>query len=185
MLGTFSSHAEDKSSNPEQTNCILDGWLSSKRCYHAVRIPSRFSVGSQSFSSRAGAKSGGEEEDDLEEGFSELETPEVTEATGVRDVEDDSTSVSESELSGDENLEEVLESELMEDTEMDAAKTESKKKRGLSDLCKLIMDESGPSISDSLDKYVADGKELSQSDIYDTLLNLRRRKMFGKALQVL
>ncbi|KAJ8443212.1 hypothetical protein Cgig2_017205 [Carnegiea gigantea] len=183
-LGTFGSHAEDKSSNPEQTTCALDGLLSSKRCYHAARIPSRFSAGSQTFSSRAGAKSGGEEEADLEEGFSELETHEVTETTGQGDIEDDSTSVSESELSDDESLEDALETELIEDLAMDSAKTESKKKRVLSDLCKLIMDEPGHSISDALDKYVADGKELSQSEIYDTLLNLRRRKMFGKALQL-
>lgn len=184
-LGTFSSHEEDRLSNPEQTTCTLDGLLSSKRCYHAARIPSCFSAGRQTFSSRAGAKSGGEEEADLEEGFSELETPEVTETIGNGDIEDDSTSVSESELSDDESLEDTIETELMEDIEMDSAKTESKKKRVPSDLCKLIMDEPGHSISDALDKYVADGKELSKSEIHDTLLNLRRRKMFGKALQLL
>lgn len=183
-LGTLGSHAEDKSSNPEQNTCTLDGWLSLKRCYHSVQIPSCLSAGRQTFSSRAGAKSGGEEDDDLEEGFSELETPEVTETTGEGDIEDDSTSVSESELSDDESLEEALETELMEDTEMDSAKTVSKKKRVLPDLWKLMMNEPDHSISDALDKYVADVKELSQSEIYDTLLTLRRRKMFGKALQL-
>lgn len=162
---------------------MLDGLLSSNRCNHAVRVPTRFSIGCQSFSSQAGAKSGGEEEDDLEDGFSELETPEETVTTLEEHVEDDSTSASESDLSSDENIEEALETELMGDTEVDSAKTGSKKKGGVTALFKLILEEAGPSISDALDKYIADGKELSRSEIYATLLSLRRRKLFGKALQ--
>lgn len=182
-LGPFDSHTEDKSSCSKHP--VLDRWLTSQTCYYSLQAPNSFSAGSWSLSSEAGAKSGGEDEDDLEDGFSELETPEGSKTTGKDDVNDVATSVSESDLSGDEeNLEEALETELMVDTEVEAGERESTKRKSPSTFCKLILDDPGPFISGALDKYVADGKELSRSEIYNTLLQLRRLKLFAKALQL-
>lgn len=183
-LGPFKSPREDKSSN-EHRGFTLDRWITSNACQCSVHFPNQ-SVGIRNLSSQAGAKSGGEEEDDLEEGFSELETPEAPE-TAVGGVEDSDSSSdssdSESDLSGvDENSEETLETELLKD----AGEAVSKKKLGgLSPLLNLILKESGPSVSDALDKYAAEEKELSRSEVYHATLNLRRRKMFVRALQVL
>lgn len=180
VIGPFSSHTEDKSSNSEHHGFTRDRWITSNACQCAVHIPNQFKVGSRGLSSQAGAKSGGEEEDDLEEGFSELETPEASEGTGIGSEDSDSSSDSES-SDVDENMEETLESELLKDVEVDALKA---KKLGFSPLLKLALDESGPSISDALDKYVAENKDLSRAVVYHTLLNLRRRRMFLRALQL-
>lgn len=183
-IAPFSSHTEDKSSNSQHHGFTLDSWISSNICQPIVHFSNHFSVGNRSLSSEAGAKSGGEE-DDVEEGFSELEAPEASETTGKNDESSDSSSDSESDLSNvDENMEENLETELMGDAEMVAGGAESTKNWGPSPLLKLILDASGQAVSDVLDRYVAEGKDVSRTEAYQVLLNLRRRKMYVKSLQV-
>uniref|UniRef100_A0A803LT10 PROP1-like PPR domain-containing protein n=1 Tax=Chenopodium quinoa TaxID=63459 RepID=A0A803LT10_CHEQI len=157
-LGQFSGHTKDKSKNCEHRGLMRDKWITSNACQFTAHFPNKFSAGSRSLSSEAGAKSG-EEEDDLEEGFSELETPDPLEATGG----------------------ETLEAELLKD----AGEIPSTKKLGHSPLLKLIFEESGPSLSKALDNYATEGKDLNRAEVYHALLNLRRRKMFSKALQLL
>ncbi|KMT15189.1 hypothetical protein BVRB_3g063020 [Beta vulgaris subsp. vulgaris] len=183
-IAPFSSHTEDKSSNSQHHGFTLDSWISSNICQPIVHFSNHFSVGNRSLSSEAGAKSGGEE-DDVEEGFSELEAPEASETTGKNDESSDSSSDSESDLSNvDENMEENLETELMGDAEMVAGGAESTKNWGPSPLLKLILDASGQAVSDVLDRYVAEGKDVSRTEAYQVLLNLRRRKMYVKSLQL-
>ncbi|XP_021744488.1 pentatricopeptide repeat-containing protein At1g80270, mitochondrial-like [Chenopodium quinoa] len=180
-LGQFSGHTEDKSKNCEHRGLMRDRWITSNACQCTVHFPNKFSAGSRSLSSEAGAKSGGEEEDDLEEGFSELETPDPSVSTGGGVEDSDSSSDSESDLSSvDENTEETLEAELLKG----AGEMSSAKKLGHSPLLKLLFEESGSSLSKALDNYATEGKDLNRAEVYHALLNLRRRKMFSKALQL-
>ncbi|KAL9237914.1 hypothetical protein vseg_012407 [Gypsophila vaccaria] len=189
-IGPISSHKEDQSSASEHHLFTADRWTTSKICNGNIPVPRQFSLGCRSLSSQTGTKNGGEENDELEDGFSELETPEVSETIEEDVVDGDDTSDSSSDSESDSDLtnldtglEETLETELLGDTEEDAGKKKAKKKSEPSPLFKLIMEESGPSISGALDKYAND-KELGRAEVYQTLLNLRRRKLFLKALQL-
>ncbi|XP_074276771.1 pentatricopeptide repeat-containing protein At1g80270, mitochondrial-like [Silene latifolia] len=187
--GPVSILKEDKSSPSELHLFKTDRSVTSRSCNCTVTVPRLFSVGCRCLSSQAGANSSGEENDDLEDGFSELEAPETSETTEAKVVDGDSSadsaSDSESDLSSldDVSLEETLETDLLGETEEDAGKAASKKKYTPSPLLKLILEESGPSISGALDKYFED-KEFSRPELYKVFLNLRRRKLFGKALQL-
>ncbi|KAH9610230.1 hypothetical protein KSS87_019022 [Heliosperma pusillum] len=190
-LGPVSIQKEDKSSASQPHFLKTHRSITSRTCNCTVPVPRLFSVGCRCLSSQAGAKSGGEENDDLEDGFSELETLEASETPQPKavdcDVTSDSASDSESEsdLSSldDANLEETLETDPLGETEDDASKAASKKKYAPSPLLKLILQESGSSISGALDKYFEDN-EFSRPEVYKVLLNLRRRKLFGRALQL-
>lgn len=185
-IGLFSSRTEDKLSNCEYHGLTFDRGITSKTCQCTERIPNQFSIGSRCLSSQAGTKSGAEEEDNLEEGFSELETPEASETTGGGDENVDDTSGSLSYSDSDiSNVEDSLETELLADADVDAELKASKKNVGTSPLLKLLLDEPLSSISGALDKYASEGKDLSRAEVYRAMLNLRRRKRFPKALQVL
>ncbi|XP_022971191.1 pentatricopeptide repeat-containing protein At1g80270, mitochondrial-like [Cucurbita maxima] len=162
---------------------ISDGCISFERNSLATWRPSGLSISSHGLSSQAGAENSGEE-DDLEDGFSELETLPSTDA-----LEDNKAA--------DENEGELTsESELDDDTvdagtqnELDLPELETElaekipAKRAPSELFKAIWSAPGSSVPSALDKWVSEGKELSRADISLAMLNLRRRRMFGKALQ--
>lgn len=122
------------------------------------------STGRRSFSSDAGAKSAGEEED-LN---SDLESP-------------NETSDSDGELSGDEDDIEGAELELhVPDSE--AGKLTASKRS--SELFQAIVAFSGVSVGSALDKWVEEGKEINRTEIANAMLQLRRRRMYGRAMQV-
>lgn len=153
-----------------------------KRFFHPTYDSLKFLVGRHSFSSQAGAKSSGE--DDLEDGFSELETPSSAEVN--QDVEDESDDelTSEPELA-DDDVEEASQIELeLSDTETDPSEKKTPRKRSQSALFKAILAASGSSFHSALDKWVEQGNELSRAEISLAMLNLRRRRMYGRALQV-
>ncbi|KAJ0041042.1 hypothetical protein Pint_27516 [Pistacia integerrima] len=177
---------EDVASILQFPRAVSDRGLSSLRFYHSSYSSSNFSVGRRGLSSLAGTKSSGEE-DDLEEGFSELETPasEAVQENNV-EVENDDGLISEPELSGDnEDIEDPIQSDLESfDTESDPTKKTSRKNRSFSELFKTILAAPGLSISSALDKFVEEGKDLSREEISMAMLNLRKRRMYGRALQL-
>lgn len=142
------------------------------------------------FSSQAGTKSSGEEDDDLEDGFSELEAPASSEVTqnSTVEAENDDELISEPDLSGEENDGDVEEpqNELeLSDTETGASEKISRKSRYSSALFKNIMAAPGLSVHNVMDRWVEEGNEVSRPVIAQVLLNLRKRRMYGRALQVL
>lgn len=153
------------------------------RCYHSGtgNASLNFTVSSRQLSSQAGASSTKEDDHDgdLEDGFSELETP-------AGDDENENLLNSNTEQSDDsEDVEDPhneLELSDAETGEQDEKK--SRRGRAKSELFKEIMDAPGLSIHTALDKWVEEGKELSREEISLTMVNLRRRKMFGRAMQV-
>ncbi|KAK9065725.1 hypothetical protein SSX86_015126 [Deinandra increscens subsp. villosa] len=81
-------------------------------------------------------------------------------------------------------------SESEPDNELDLLDTEEEivgnnggKRSGSSGLFKVIVDSSRPA-KEALDKWVEEGHELSRSEISHTVFELRRRRMYGRALQL-
>lgn len=166
--------------------CAKCGFSSMNLCYCSGSNSGhgflKFSLGRLGFSSEAGAKTTKEEDDDLEDGFSELETPlgEESEKGVVSDSEDSDES-DESEITGPHN---ELELPLSHDVDEVSTGKRSSRKRADSELFKAIMNGTGPTIYTALEKWVEDGKELSREEISLTMINLRRRKIYLKALQL-
>lgn len=140
-------------------------------------------ISSHGLSSQAGAENSGEE-DDLEDAFSELETLPSTSSLEDSKAADQN----EGELSSESELDDDVDDGTQNELDLPEAETELAEKipmkRAPSELFKAIWSATGLSVSNALDKWVSEGKELSRSDISLAMLNLRRRRMFGKALQV-
>lgn len=123
----------------------------------SYELPWNFTTGRRSLSSDAGARSSGEE-DDLESIETSLH--------------------SEEELSCDEGDIEGAELELLSE----AGKTPGSRRS--SELFKAIVSVSGLSVATAIDKWVEEGKEINRTEIANAMLQLRRRRMYGRALQV-
>ncbi|KAK9057753.1 hypothetical protein SSX86_022591 [Deinandra increscens subsp. villosa] len=125
------------------------------------------------YSSMAGTKSSGEEDDDLADGFSELEDS-ITDANQENNVEDENDDgiVSEPELSEDEDNDTIV------------PKKTRQTKQAFSALFKVIMDSSAGPVQKALDKWLEKGETISRSDISGAMVELRKRRMYDKALQL-
>ncbi|KAI8559261.1 hypothetical protein RHMOL_Rhmol04G0158900 [Rhododendron molle] len=183
-----SCHLDDKASNGDSCLAISEGYMSLKRFYRACHGSPRPFVGRCSFSSQADSESSTQEEDDLEDGFSELETPanaDVVKEKHVDEVNEDEL-ISEPELSEDEDDDaEGRQNELeLSDIEADIAEKRSAQMGASSSLFDAIMRAPGLSVQSALDNWVEGGNELTRSEISLAMLNLRKRKMYGRALQL-
>ncbi|XP_050381682.1 pentatricopeptide repeat-containing protein At1g80270, mitochondrial-like [Argentina anserina] len=170
----------------ESPQSVSGEYLPSKRFYYTTDILSKLSVDIRSLSSHAGTKSSGED-DDLEDGFSELETPPTAEAIQVSNTDNESEDalVSGPEVSDDEEDIGPSQNELeLSESESDPHGKRSPRRRLDSALFKAIMEFPGLSVHSALDKWVGEGNDLSRADISLAMIHLRRRKMFGRALQV-
>lgn len=180
MLSTYYKDMTGICKSPQVIN---DCHLSSRKFYHPTDIYSVFSMGSCSFSSQAGAKSSGEE-DDLEDGFSELEAS--GNAGGFQDSDAESEHEDEllSDPKSDDDEIESTQNELEPlDTDTDVSEKRSPRKRVSSELFKAIMAASDQPIHSVLNKWDQEGKDMSRAEIAQTMLNLRKIRMFLKALQ--
>lgn len=162
----------ERSGATESNALIHDKYETFPRFYE---LSWSYSIGKgRSLSSEAGAKSAGEE-DDLENRNLDLETPKGTSSDSEDGLQ------SEEELSGDEGDIEGAELEL------DVPDSEAGKKavsKRSSELFEAIVSVSGLSVGSALDKWVEDGKEINRTEIANAMLQLRRRRMYGRALQV-
>lgn len=147
--------------------------------FHSGHASLKFNVcGSRHLSSNAGASSTKDDGDESEDEFSELESPV---AAGV-DQDDLLSSDNESE-GGEEPHDEL---ELSDgETGEPAEKKKAYRKRIESELCNKIMDAPGMAIHTALDKWVEEGKEMSRQEISQAIFLLRKRNMYGRALQVI
>lgn len=182
-----SCYLDDKVSNGDSCLAISEGYLSLKRFYRASHGSPRPFVGWCSFSSQADSESSTQEEDDLEDGFSELETPANADVqvNHVDEANEDEL-ISEPELSEDEDDDaEGPQNELeLSDIEAAIAKKRSAQWKASSALFDAIMRAPGLSVQSALDNWVEGGSELTRPEIALAMLNLRKRKMYGRALQV-
>ncbi|KAJ8770363.1 hypothetical protein K2173_014976 [Erythroxylum novogranatense] len=142
-------------------------------------------MGTRNLSSQAGAKSS-KSDDDLEDGFSELETisSNTTEDTAVGS---DDELLSEPDILDDNHEEDCIGEPSQTAFELSGAETDLSEKKpqnkGPSELFKAIV-TSPTSLYDVLNKWVEEGKDLSRTEITTAMLNLRKRRMYLKALQL-
>ncbi|XP_072961459.1 pentatricopeptide repeat-containing protein At1g80270, mitochondrial [Typha angustifolia] len=135
-------------------------------------------------SCQAGAKSS-DKEDGLEDGFSDLEVPPETDIVGNVENNDDSEKLlSEGEIS-EEDIDQAAHSSVdLLDAESDLkCEKKSSKKQEINSLFKVLMDAPRHSMAVALEKWVGEGNELGRSEFYGAVLNLRKRKLYAKALQ--
>ncbi|XP_059282103.1 pentatricopeptide repeat-containing protein At1g80270, mitochondrial-like [Lycium ferocissimum] len=141
----------------------------------------RVFIESQSFSSQAGTKSSGEDDSDSGVGFSELESSTATEEMQKANKVDES--VSEQELS-EEDLDGEAPQELeLSDTESEVSKRNSSGKRVSSALYNAIVAAPALSVCKILDKWV-EGNDVTRAEVAEAMLNLHKRRMYGRALQL-
>ncbi|KAK6151341.1 hypothetical protein DH2020_013976 [Rehmannia glutinosa] len=167
----------------ESQRGLLDGIVYSARSYNTSSSSSNSYMEVCTFSSDAGAKSR-EQDDDLEDAFSELESPHdvVPKAASGDEIDDDSTS--ESDLSEGETAVDIQNELETIDTETDAGEKISPKRMPTSAMTKAILDAPNLPVSKVLDKWVEAGNEVTRTEVSITILNLRKRRMFFKALQL-
>eukprot|EP00262_Sarcandra_glabra_P022201 TRINITY_DN9753_c0_g1_i1.p1 TRINITY_DN9753_c0_g1~~TRINITY_DN9753_c0_g1_i1.p1 ORF type:complete len:631 (+),score=104.14 TRINITY_DN9753_c0_g1_i1:125-2017(+) len=151
--------------------------------------PLKFFVGNRSLSSQAGTERSFVKY--VEDILSELETPPNADSNGKNSSHEKNIEelVSESELSDDdseENLSEFAHNELfLSGIETGLAGDKESRKITLnSPLFKVILDAPQRSIHSTLDKWVEDGNTLGRPESSVAMLNLRKRRMFGRALQL-
>ncbi|KAL1199332.1 Pentatricopeptide repeat-containing protein [Cardamine amara subsp. amara] len=140
------------------------------KCESLPRLYEISSMSNRALSSSAGTKSD-EEDDDLEDGFSELESSKSGQDTTSDDSEDDEVAHA-GKLSADED--DLVETE-------DSRKAVEKKP---SELFNTIVSAAGLSVGSALDKWVEEGHEISRVEVSKAMLLLRRRRMYGRALQM-
>ncbi|KAF5194380.1 Pentatricopeptide repeat-containing protein [Thalictrum thalictroides] len=154
----------------------------SKRSYQSLSSHLKFSSASRGLSSQAGAESS--EEGSVEDGFSELESPSSEIAEGKTVKEEISEDLnSEPELSDDDEAEVSLRELGLSDTDQNAVEEISSKKATDSGLLKVLMAATRNSLDSELNKWDEEGKPLGRSEISLAMLNLRKRRWYGKALQ--
>ncbi|KAJ6921385.1 pentatricopeptide repeat-containing protein [Populus alba x Populus x berolinensis] len=159
----------------------------SPRFHQSTNIGSKFYLEKRGFASQAGAENSGSD-DDLEDGFSELETPaNVNESTVNALAGNEDQLISEPELSDDDNddIGEPAQNALeLSDNETDSVVKSSPRKRATTELFNAIVSAPDVSVQSVLDKWVAEGKDLDRLEISNAMINLRKRRMFGRALQL-
>ncbi|KAK1412945.1 hypothetical protein QVD17_34573 [Tagetes erecta] len=98
--------------------------------------------------------------------------------------ETEKESIKEADMSGSES-ESESESELdLLDAEEETVENSERERRGSSGLFKAVAESSTMTVKKALDKWVEEGHDLSKSEISYALFELRRRRMYGKALQL-
>ncbi|VAH60386.1 unnamed protein product [Triticum turgidum subsp. durum] len=128
---------------------------------------------SRSFSSQTSANSG-DKVDDLEDGFSDLEVPPEADK---KDVE-----LPSEESSDDDAVDGIG---LLGDDADAKPDKEPMKKASQSPLLKVMLEAPRNGVSGTLKKWLDGGNTFDRSDIFYVIMNLRKRKFYFKALQLL
>ncbi|KAK6944465.1 Pentatricopeptide repeat [Dillenia turbinata] len=180
-----SRHPEVKAHIHGSTQSISDRCRTMMRFGNGNLDAFKFSMCSCGLSSQAGAESSNEE-DNLEDGFSELETParsDTVQGITVEDENDDEL-ISEPDISEEDELDASAQEMQLSDTEMDVVEKKLQHKRVQSALFKALLAASGSSIHLTLDGWVEEGNVISRTEATITMLNLQKRRLYMKALQL-
>lgn len=163
---------------------ITDRFLSLRKFHKmAYSSPAEF-WGICSFSSQADTKSSGGDDDELD-GFSDLESPATPEAIQKDIADNNEELVSEPDLSEEDINDEFKDLLNLSDTEAQISEKKSPMKRATSKIFKAILDNPASSVSKVMNKWLEEGNEVTRSEIALAMINLRKRRMFVKALQVI
>ncbi|XP_058078422.1 pentatricopeptide repeat-containing protein At1g80270, mitochondrial-like [Magnolia sinica] len=176
--------------NHERGQFIAIRYLLPKSFLCVPSVPAKFFVGSRNLSSKAGARSSGDE-DDLEEGFSELETPPDVHGVGENHENEVCVDelVSEPKLSDDESEDSLLEpahNELdLSDDETGMNGGNESQKSATCPLFEIVAGAPFQSIHIALDKWVTEGNTVDHDEILNAMYSLRKHRIFGKALKLM
>ncbi|CAI0439855.1 unnamed protein product [Linum tenue] len=157
--------------------------------HRSATMSSKLSTGMRGLSSQVGTETSSSSEDDIDDAFSELEGPEVS-TDAVQDKKNtfegnEDELVSDPDLSDDDFMEESSHDTLgLSDTEADPAEKLLTRKKLTSELFNAIVKDPNSSIEDVLSKWVEEGKELGKQEVTAAILGCRKRRMFGRALQL-
>lgn len=163
---------------------VTDRFLSLRKFHKTARSSPAAVWEIRSFSSQADTKSSGGEDDELD-GFSDLESP-ATSGAIQKDIADNNEDlVSESDLSEEDINDDVKDLINLSDTEAETSEKKSPRKRVTSKMFKAILDNPASSVSNVMNKWVEEGNEVTRLEVAVALTNLRKRRMFVKALQVI
>ncbi|KAL8489314.1 hypothetical protein ACS0TY_025284 [Phlomoides rotata] len=153
-LDTYSAGVNE---SPER---IFDGLLSCTRSYITSSSFLKSHREARAFSFQAGANSNGEDDDNFEDGFSELETP--------QEIAQEATS-------GDE---------IDDENETDAGDKKTSVKVAFSAITYAIRTAPDLPVSTVMDKWVEEGNEVTQDGVSSAMHYLRKRRLRVRALQL-
>ncbi|XP_031103587.1 pentatricopeptide repeat-containing protein At1g80270, mitochondrial-like [Ipomoea triloba] len=162
---------------------VTDRFLSLRKFHKTARSSPAEVWGIRSFSSQADTKSSGGEDDELD-GFSDLESPATSGAIQKDIVDNNEDLVSESDLSEEDINDDFKDLINLSDTEAEISEKKSPRKRVTSKMFKAILDNPASSVSNVMNKWVEEGNEVTRLEVAVALTNLRKRRMFVKALQL-
>jgi len=148
-------------------------------CCHKPKPPAfqlSFSSGqfawSRGFSSQPGENSG-DKDDELEDGFSDLEVPPKAGKTDAGLTSEDSSD------------EDAADEFGLDDVDADAKpEKEYIKRTSGSILLKTVLEAPRHQLTSALEKWRKDGNALDRSELYFVLIQLRKRKWYNKALEL-
>lgn len=121
-------------------------------------------------------------QDELEDGFSDLEPPlEANKGANLATKDNDDVSIEEN-----ASEEDTVDSDLGlldDENESNGKKIVAAESNGLS-VFKLLVETPKESVNSALDKWVNEGKSLGRDEINSAISKLRRKRLYRKALQV-
>ncbi|WOL06778.1 pentatricopeptide repeat-containing protein [Canna indica] len=181
VANSSSEHRECHNGEVSNITGSYDTW----RSFSSGPTYTKHFLWSRNLSSQAGAKSS-DRDDDLEDGFSDLEVPPESANVGNGSEKiDDEELVSEGEFS-EESSEDVVSSLDLADVESKSGGARGDRLRtSQSPLLKTILSATRHSLTSALDKYVEEGSPLGRGEISIVMLNLRKRRLYSTALQFL
>jgi hypothetical protein len=149
--------------------------------------PSQFSVSRRAFHGIRYLSSEANSDSNDNDGFSDLDNPPESDKVGIdTDKKDSDDSGSESELSHDDS-----DIDTANDADALACLSEAE---GISEgvvkdgeekpLFRIIMNCSRNFVEKALNKWIEEGNQLGREEVTMTMLNLRKRRLYHKALQV-
>lgn len=170
LLTADANNVEEHHGGDCQKACC---WRKPKPTAFQLSFPCGQFASSRSFSSQPGANSG-DKDNQLEDGFSDLEVPpEDDQKDDVLPSED----TSDDDVAGEIDL---------PDADADAKpEKEHMKKASDSTLLKAMLAAPRHEVTKELEKWANDGNTLDRSELFFVILNLRKRKWFSKALELL
>lgn len=126
-------------------------------------------------------------DNEMDDGFSDLDSPPETDKIGTIVDEEDNEFVSEWEISGDElkvDSAEVADRSLgLSDSKSQVNGEKEPRRMSLaSPIFKVVMEAPWHSVNDTLNKWVEEGNSLGRDEISMTPLNLRKRRFWCKGL---
>ncbi|OEL26359.1 Pentatricopeptide repeat-containing protein, partial [Dichanthelium oligosanthes] len=155
-----------------------DGNCQKACCRHNPKVPAfqlSFSSSqlawSRSFSSQPGTNSGNKD-DELEDGFSDLEVPPEADKKDAGLTSEDSS---------DEDAADEI---GLPDADAEA-KLDKEHMNRASGLLKAMLEAPRHEVTKALEKWANDGNAFDRRELFFVILNLRRRRWFDKALQLL